>query len=355
MGFARALSILRGARGTSPKPVKVKETAKEQYASPTIPKRCVARDQTSTIAEASRRAMKLARLGGAMIGLDRYMPKSFTARRRARWLFVFLTLLLSLNSGEGRAQEQAFDRERYYRAVEYCRRYAWPGPMNLSPDRQVLCFSGTISQNMDVSLAKDLEQDGLFVVRSPGGYPGPAITLSNLIRDRHATVVVYDFCFSACAEYFLIASYQTYVLKGTLVAWHRPRSSDPNQPYCSFLAMPRDGGPKKLLWGPCGNSTFGDQAAYSAHSWPVVAQFFKERTVDPSFETPPDSLYVRRIVSNLYAETGIYRDIGWTIHPRYYPRWFKSKIFYEAYPESQDEVDGILARLHLNFRVIYDP
>jgi hypothetical protein len=64
---------------------------------------------------------------------------------------------------------------------------------------------------------------------------------------------------------------------------------------------------------------------------------------------------VRKIVRNLYAETGVYRDIGWTLNPKYYPRLFKTNIFYEAYPESQDEVDDMVARLYWNFRVIYDP
>jgi hypothetical protein len=282
--------------------------------------------------------------------------KSTVARKKAQWRFIsFLALVLIVNSGGACAQEQAFDRERYYRAVEYCRQYAWPGRLNLSPDRQILCFSGAISQkDMDVSLARDLKENGLFVVRSFGGFPSPAITLSNLVRDRHATVVVYDFCFSACAEYFLIASYQTYVLKATLVAWHNPQSSDPNHPYCSSLVTPRDGEPKRLRRGPCEKTAFVDQAATSVH-WPAEIQFFKERTVDPLFDSPPDSLYVRKIVTGLYAEMGVDHDIAWTIHPRYYPQWFKTKIFYEAYPESQNEVDKMLAALGLNTKVIYDP
>jgi hypothetical protein len=99
--------------------------------------------------------------------------------------------------------------------------------MNLSPDKQVLCLTGAIAKDLDVSLANDLKDDGLFVFRSPGGYAGPAVALSDIIRDRHATVVVYDHCFSACAGFLLVASYQTYVLKGTLVAWHYPRRCRP--------------------------------------------------------------------------------------------------------------------------------
>jgi hypothetical protein len=34
---------------------------------------------------------------------------------------------------------------------------------------------------------------------------------------------------------------------------------------------------------------------------------------------------------------------------------FKAKIIYEAYPESQVEVDGMRASLGLKTRVIYDP
>jgi len=224
--------------------------------------------------------------------------------------------------------------------------------MALSPDKQILCFSGEVTPNLDLSLAKGLEQDGLFVVRSPGGRTKSAIELSDLLRDRHATVVVYDHCFSACAEYFLIASHQTYVLKGTLVAWHYPYSGDPSHPLCTSLVMPRDGGPRKLLRGPC--NAFGDQVAYRGPI-PGDAQFFKDRTVDAGFEAPPDSQYVRRIVSSIFAESGVYRDIAWTIHPRFYPRLFKTKIVYEAYPESQSEVDDLLARLNLDIRVIYDP
>jgi hypothetical protein len=279
----------------------------------------------------------------------------FSAYPTAQWLFVLFTLPFSLCSTVGRAQESTFDRESYYRAVEYCRHQAWPGrSMHLSPDKQVLCFDGRIAEDLDASLASDLREDGLFVVRSSGGNSGPAIALSNIVRDRHATVVVYDYCFSACASFFLIASHQTYVLKGSLVVWHNPVSGDPNFPFCTFLTAPRDGGLKKLQRGPCGNRSFEDETAYRAN-WPILTQFFKERTVDPLFEFPPDSRYVRKIVTGFYKEMGVYRDIGWTLNPRYYPRWFKTNISYEAYPDSQEEVDGMVARLGVKWKVIYDP
>jgi hypothetical protein len=218
--------------------------------------------------------------------------------------------------------------------------------MNLSPDKQVLCFTGPISQNMDVSLANDLKDDGLFVVRSPGGFAGPAIALSGIIRNRHATVVVYDYCFSACAGFLLVASHQTYVLKSALVAWHHFQSDE----LCTFLTAPRDGEPKKLQRGPCQH---GGEYGYT--NSPKLIEFFKERAVNPPISIPPDSLYTRRIVRNLYVETAVFQDIMWTLHPRYYPRLFKTKIIFEAYPESQDEVDSMRASLRLKTKVIYDP
>ena len=68
-----------------------------------------------------------------------------------------------------------------------------------------------------------------------------------------------------------------------------------------------------------------------------------------------------RLGSHSYAiprdmiETIYNPDIAWTIHPRCYPKWFKTKIFYEAYPEGQGEVDKMSAALGLHTKVIYDP
>ena len=266
---------------------------------------------------------------------------------RARCFFVVVTLGLVLCAGRSLAQ-QDFDRESYYRAVEYCRGDV-SRPMALSPDGQVLCFDGAIARDMDVSLAGSLNEGGLFVVRSSGGNAAPAMVLSDLIRERRGTVVVHDYCLSACAVFFLVASHQTFVVKGTLVAWHYPA----NDSLCTSVQVPRDGGPRKLRRGPCRNDS-SEKRTYSAET-PAQIKFFKERAVSPLFEAPPDSLYVRKIIRNRYAETGVYRDIAWTIHPRYYPTLFKTRIVHEVYPESQGEIDNMVSQLHLGIRVIYDP
>lgn len=62
-----------------------------------------------------------------------------------------------------------------------------------------MCFSGKIAPHLDILLAKDISDEGLFVVRSEGGDAASAVALSNLIRDWRVTVVVYGFCLSASA------------------------------------------------------------------------------------------------------------------------------------------------------------
>lgn len=266
---------------------------------------------------------------------------------RARCFSIVVVLGLVLCSGRSRA-EQGSDRESYYRAVEYCRGDV-SRPMALSPDGQVLCFDGDVADDLDVSPARGLKESGLFVVRSVGGNSNSAVALSGIVRDRHATVIVHDHCLSACAMFFLIASHQSYVLKGSLVAWHYPQFRDPTHPVCTYLTELRDGKLRKLQRGSC--RILGERVTIVS---PEVARFLGDRVIDPTFDPPPDSLYVRRMLRNYYGGTGVFRDIFWTLHPRYYPAWFKTKIVYEAYPQSQQEVDEMASRLVLE-RVIFDP
>jgi hypothetical protein len=103
---------------------------------------------------------------------------------------------------------------------------------------------------------------------------------------------------------------------------------------------------------PCPGTRFEDIAKHKA----VVSEvnrFYSERTVDPAFEPPPDSFRVRRALKNLYDETGVTPNVSWTLNPRYHAA-FKTKVSYEGYSKSQEDVDAMVARLHLG-RVIYDP
>ena len=116
---------------------------------------------------------------------------AFAVRRAAQGLFVFLICIFVVCQGQARAEEPTVDRDAYYLAVDYCRRNLWTQKALLSPDKQVLCFSAELVQDMDVSFANDLNENGIFAVRSPGGYGKPAMALANILRDRHASVVVY--------------------------------------------------------------------------------------------------------------------------------------------------------------------
>ncbi|ULK99355.1 hypothetical protein [Bradyrhizobium sp. I71] len=142
---------------------------------------------------------------------------------------------------------------------------------------------------------------------------------------------MYDQCLSSCANYLLIASDRTYVLKGGLVAWDY-ESTDPAFPSCANFAMEKTrDGDFRLQRGSC-RPLPADEARWQDI---LLAQtgFYKERMVDPYFEPPPDNRYLRKAVKSLYTDTHAYHHIGWTLHPRYFANLFKAKIVYESYPE----------------------
>jgi hypothetical protein len=261
---------------------------------------------------------------------------------------ALLALVALFDPGESWARQEPPDKGIYHLAAEYCRG-AVPRPMSLSSDNRVLCFDGWVDDGMDLRLARELADHGLFVVRSLGGNVTTAIALSDLLRDRHATVVVYDYCLSACASYLLFASNQSYVLKESLVAWRNSVSGLDN---CTSLKVPPDGGPKKLQRVPCPDISSENRTKHKA-IMVAVNRFYSERTFAPLFDPPPESLHIRRALTNLYKETGVDPNVAWMLNPRYRTA-FKTKIEYEAYPENQEEVDAMVARLHLG-KILYDP
>jgi hypothetical protein len=262
-----------------------------------------------------------------------------------RWP-AFVTLLAILNPVIGQTKEAVSDSEKFHWAVDFCRAQV-ARPIALSVDERLLCFDGWIEDGMDLSLVRDLKEFGLFVVRSLGGNEATAVALSRLLRDRHATIVIYDFCISACANSFFIASDQTYVTAGALVAWRNQASVFAG---CTSFATPGSQDIRAVEPPRC--PPFKDVTKYNDVSSDVT-DFFSERTVGPIFQPPPASAHVKRIVKALYDETGVYVNIGWTLSPRYHAA-FKTMIVYESYPQSQAEVDAMAVRLGLG-RVIYDP
>lgn len=244
-----------------------------------------------------------------------------------------------------RAQQPDFSV--YARAVEFCRGVA-KRPMALDLDKRVLCFDGKVLGDQDFSLANRLEDDGLFVVRSYGGDALLAINLAEVLREKRATIVVYDYCLSACASYLLVASTKAFVLRNTLVAWHHATAAY----LCPSLEQAIDGGPKRLEKNTCSDAPPNYKSAYKYYK-ELDDWFFSMRTVGP-FEDPPESVIVRKILRNWFGERGTYPpNLLWTWNPRYYASTIKTNVIYEAYPQSQDEIDALAGRLGV--RVIYDP
>src|SRR5579872_63909 len=255
-------------------------------------------------------------------------------------------IFVSVCSDIVRADE--IDFGRYTRAAEFCRGEV-KRPFALDHDQRVLCFAGYITHELDISAAKTLRPNGLFVVRSTGGDVAVAIALADILRDQHATVIVYDYCFSACASFLLLASHEAFVLRNTIVAWHYYFDSH----LCPLLVVTEEGDPRRFENSPCPDAPPEIQQRQEYGRY-LNSKFYADRVIDPRFENPPESFTIRKILKGLFEGTGRYPDVLWTWNPRYYPSTLKAKITYEAYPQSQDEVDALMVRFG-GVRVIYDP
>ncbi|WP_434895930.1 hypothetical protein [Bradyrhizobium oligotrophicum] len=276
------------------------------------------------------------------------MPFGSWTFATARWLVVLAMVLIIVPPGKADPLQSEANWDLEHLAVEYCRG-PLQRPIASGPDRRIVCFDGWIDDGMDLSTIHDLQYGGLFVVRSFGGQAATAMTLSRLLRDRHAAVVVYDYCMAACASFLLIALDQAYVASGSIVAW---RVVDDLRTDCVSVGDAEDGRGKRLRRISCPD-TSSEQEQKSRAAIRAEQAFYAERAVKPQFEGPPDSPYTRRMVKNLYDQFGIYSRVAWTLNPRY-DVFFKTKIIYEAYPASQDDVDALAARHRLG-KVIYDP
>jgi hypothetical protein len=118
-----------------------------------------------------------------------------------------------------------------------------------------------------------------------------------------------------------------------------------------------DDWPKRLQVSVCPSVPWEQQAPYRKDE-ALSLRFYTERTLIPrmfglGFDTP-QSLHVTKILKSMLNETGALPDVAWMWNPRFYKNVLKTKVSYEAYPESQAEVDEIAARFRFG-RLIYDP
>jgi hypothetical protein len=189
-----------------------------------------------------------------------------------------LCALVCVSTYSDVAQADETDFGPYYRAVERCLG-RMKRPLGLDLDQRVLCFDGVLSPEVDISMANRLLPNGLFVIRSVGGDIGVATALADILRDRNATVVVYDYCFSACASYLLLASREAFILRNTLVAWHY--TADPR--WCPSLVATKDEGPRRLEKSPCSDAPSGVRNG-DRYRRDMNVKFYAGRAIDPQFE-----------------------------------------------------------------------
>lgn len=258
-----------------------------------------------------------------------------------------LLYLLIAGGGASQSVAQETDFTPYALAADYCRGVV-ARPIALSQDKRVLCLDGAIASDRNVAIAADLADHGIAVVRSRGGDPVRAVQLANTLRDRNAIVVVRDFCLYACASFILLSSSETYVLDGALVAWGLFQRYPDRQ--CIGFIEGKDQAGAFLTWVSC-SSDYPDERPRSR----LWEEFYRDRIVDTVYTDPPESRFIRRQLMNLYRSTGQYPLVLWTWNPRHHASAIKTRLVYQHYPGSQEEVDAIAGRLGLNRRVIYDP
>ncbi len=255
------------------------------------------------------------------------------------------------NIGTARADDaRLLDFGPYRAAAEYCRDDV-ARPLALSVDQRILCFDGYLPADQDLSLVERLQPGGLFVAHSSGGDDALMMKLADLLRELDVTVVIYGYCLFSCADYLVMASARTVVLKDALVAW----TPFADKGDCLRFVPALDDGPLRLDISRCA----GDEDILLRSIGRIDQlrkKFMWTRRVSATFEMPPQSASVRKVLYRIdWARAHRMGYVMWLWHPRYQPSAVKTKIVYEAYPESQEEVTALAVRLRLGAWFIYDP
>jgi hypothetical protein len=260
-----------------------------------------------------------------------------------RFIIALISLLI-LSSASARSDTAMRSSDAgIAKAVDYCSDQL-PGPsihyhlrsatiVSMNDDRTVLCFDGTLDNDLDRSPFELLQERGFLVIRSLGGYMHVAMPLSNILRAKDITVIIRDFCFSACANAFFVATQRTYVLKNAVVAWHGNLSTC-EQPKIRY-ALER-------VEMPC-------------FSYDHTGHFYRSRGIDPLPTLMPMTRYAesrfRIVLDSAFSK----RSVFWMWHPKNHGNHFKGRVIYESYPESQADVDSVIRRFGLHVRVVHDP
>jgi hypothetical protein len=130
--------------------------------------------------------------------------------------------------------DKFYDREQS--AIDYCLNWMEDNgdlqlagtvqtPLLFSVRGNTLCLDGNFTLGddrkiMSVIEAMNLGADVTLVIRSPGGEIDSAMTIAEWLLTKKSTVVVHQYCASACANYILPVGDRKIVLDQGLVMFH---------------------------------------------------------------------------------------------------------------------------------------
>ena len=271
--------------------------------------------------------------------LDSVPQPSNEQRRNGRSAYTLSIVLAALVM-----TDPAHSENDVASAISYCRNYK--GLFVIGDDNNIVCFDGRINARQDLGAVYKLKSNGAFVIRSIGGDVTTTIKLSNILMERNASVIIYDYCLSSCANYIFVASNETYVHKDTIIGWH----GGPPKRDCGLV-----GERLNLRSGTSYNKqATEDRDTMICNITVLQNAFFKQRGIDDRFIYHPQTVYTKKYYKLAINGVGG-RNIFWMWNPKNHENFFKTKITYEAYPPSQERVDEIIAGFRPSIRVIYDP
>src|SRR3989442_10083910 len=125
----------------------------------------------------------------------------FMTKSLAPFGIVFALLMDVAHSQDnegGTVVSHCRDRIRSIQLQDLVSQRSSPGAyIHLSNDQTILCFDGPIHRNQEMTFFRNLKVNGSFVMRSPGGYAEAAMEMANILLEKNAVVVLYDYCLSA--------------------------------------------------------------------------------------------------------------------------------------------------------------
>jgi hypothetical protein len=208
----------------------------------------------------------------------------------------------------------------------------------LLADNNVLCFDGPITHQTSLDPFRQLNRGGTLVVRSPGGLNVLAMHMADILLEKNARVVIHDYCLSACANALFVATHETHVAEGAIVAWHGNSGCHPVSETLKETASERA---KQKI------------ARYEelCREPKVAHDFYRKRGISDDFTRQPQTPYSRKMFQAMHREAFDKRRIFWTWHPDNFGSSFKSKIVFRSFPD-EDTVQAWMG--HSGARVVYD-